>query len=663
MSEAERPYQHPLSWVPSSYFAMGTVWVTVTTMSNVMLLNLGLSVAQAAFYSSLLGLPYIFKPLWAPLLELYGTKKSWVVSAQVVLAGLLLATAFALPLPSFVAPVFTLLMLTGIVGATMDIGSDGVYVTTLPAKEQAKYTGIQSMCWSFGPIMATGGLVWVTGKLHERMSFPWAWLSVFIALAVLLGLAALLHSRALPAGAKAADAPASFAEAMKTFGVAFALFFKKPSIWAMITFAFLYRFGLGLLDKIGPAFLIDSRLAGGIGLDNSELGVLNGTVGSAAFIIGSVLGGLFVSRSRRGLIGVLFVLALCLNLPNLTFLYLGLTTPSNAALGGQTLIGVLVFIEKFGWGFGAVGHMLYMMQQIAPGPYKTAHYAFATGFMGLCMTTSGMLSGWIAENVGYPSFFFIVLVAAAPSLLATLHAPFIHAEGDPAHDGKKRFVLEGGRAKLALGLVLAVTAVAAVFAWQRASSYQAERAALTADTSACFDQGHREACFFQCKNGGNAAACQQLSTLFQEQAPQLGRSRLEALAPDAIARHKYQRREAWAWHQRALSLRCGSPPEAEAPWYQFWKYWFEKRPTPPARSESARQACQDLGLVLLPANNAGEVKSDDPCAPDLELTEQRRAWCDVVAPDADAAKGWFTKACDHGRGTAQACAYAGGRYR
>jgi PAT family beta-lactamase induction signal transducer AmpG len=639
---------------------MGTVWVTVTTMSNVMLLNLGLSVAQAAFYSSLLGLPYIFKPLWAPLLELYGTKKSWVVSAQFVLAGLLLATAFTLPLPSFVAPVFTLLMLTGIVGATMDIGSDGVYVTTLPAKEQAQYTGIQSMCWSFGPIMATGGLVWVTGKLHERMSFSWAWLSVFIALAALLGLAALLHSRALPAGARAVDAPASLAEAMKTFGIAFALFFKKPSIWAMIGFAFLYRFGLGLLDKIGPAFLIDSRLAGGIGLDNAELGVLNGTVGSAAFIIGSILGGLFVSRSQRGLIGVLFVLALCLNLPNLTFLYLGLTTPSNTALSGQTLIGALVFIEKFGWGFGAVGHMLYMMQQIAPGPYKTAHYAFATGFMGLCMTTSGMLSGWIAENVGYQSFFFVVLVAAAPSLLGTLGAPFIHAEGDPDNDGKKRFVLEGVSAKLALALVLAVTAVAGLLAWQRASSYRTARSALTADTSACFEQSREQACFFQCKNGGSAEACEQLSGLFLEQAPQLGRARVEALGPDAAARHRYLRREAWAWHQQALSTRCGNPPQAEAPWYQFWKYWFENRPVPPARSGSARQACDELGLILLPAKNADQVKSDDPCADALDFAAQRRSWCDVVAPDADAARGWFAKACDDGRGPEQACALSGG---
>ncbi len=658
-STPERPYKHPLLWVPSSYFAMGTVWVTVTTMSNVMLLNLGLTVAQAAFYSSLLGLPYIFKPLWAPLLELYKTKKFWVVSAQLVLAGLLLATAFALPLPSFVGPVFALLMLIGIVGATMDIGSDGVYVTTLGAKEQAKYTGIQSMCWSIGPILATGGLVWVTGQMHEKMSYNWAWLWVFVGLAILLGLVALLHMRSLPPGAKAEDAPASFGDAMRTFGTAFALFFKKPSIWTMITFAFLYRFGLGLLDKIGPAFLIDSRLAGGIGLDNAELGVLNGTVGSAAFILGSVLGGLFVARSKRGLIGVLFVLALCLNVPNLTFLYLGLTTPSNTELGGQTLIGILVFVEKFGWGFGAVGHMLYMMQQIAPGPYRTAHYAFATGFMGLCMTVTGMLSGWVVETVGYQAFFLVVLVAAAPSLLATLGAPFIHAEGDPENDGKKRFVLSGGSAKLAVGAVVAVCLVAGGFMSQRASSFRTTRSSLSADVPACFDQGNREACYFQCKNTGSSKACEHLSGLFLKQTPQLDSGKVEALPAEQARAHRYERREAWAWQKEALTTACGNPPEAEAPFYHFWKYWFTDKPTPEARTPEARQACEKLGLILLPPPNAETAKTDDPCASSLELTEERKPWCDVVAPDADGAKTWFAKACDHRRGSQESCQRAG----
>jgi len=185
---------------------------------------------------------------------------------------------------------------------------------------------------------------------------------------------------------------------------------------AVIAFAFLYRIGLGLLDKMGPLFIIDSRANGGLGLSNQGLSVVNG-FGTGAFIVASVLGGLFVSR--MGLKKSLLILCLCVNIPNATFLYLNQSLTDNI-----TIITAVVMIEKFGWGFGAVGHMIYMMQQIAPGPYKTSHYAFATGFMALCMLLTGWVSGYIQKAVGYQWFFIIVMLAAGLSLLATILAPF-----------------------------------------------------------------------------------------------------------------------------------------------------------------------------------------------------------------------------------------------
>jgi len=90
----------------------------------------------------------------------------------------------------------------------------------------------------------------------------------------------------------------------------------------------------------------------------------------------------------------------------------------------MSIITAVVIIEQLGWGIGAVGHMIYMMQQIAPGPYKTAHYTFATALMGACMMTTGAVSGYIQKAVGYQWFFIIVMLAAGLSLLATILAPF-----------------------------------------------------------------------------------------------------------------------------------------------------------------------------------------------------------------------------------------------
>jgi PAT family beta-lactamase induction signal transducer AmpG len=433
MSETKPAYPNPFLWVPSSYLAMGLIYVTVGSVANVMFKNMGMENTQAAFWSSILGFPYTFKFLWAPLLELYKTKKFFVVLMQFMLAVAIAGVAFSLILPgmTWLVPVLALLAVSAILGATQDIGSDGVYVTTLAPKDQAKYMGFQSMCWNAGFLLAAGPLIYISGVLHDNtQSWGTSWMTIMLVIASFMVLAGFYHARLLPPGAKALDAPKSFGDAMGTFAHAFATFFQKKDVWLMIAFAFFYRFGFGLIDKMGPLFMIDKRTSGGLGLDNQMLGFINGTFGTGAFIVGSLVGGWFVSRA--GLRKSLWILCLCLNVPNVTFLILSQTLPTNIYL-----ITTIVTFEKLGWGIGCVGHMIYMMQQIAPGPYKTAHYTFATALMGACMMSTGAVSGYIEKWVGYQWFFIIVLLAAAPSILVTLLAPFHHPDSaGPGADAK-----------------------------------------------------------------------------------------------------------------------------------------------------------------------------------------------------------------------------------
>jgi len=421
---AEAPaYKNPFLWVPSSYLTMGLIYITVGALANIMFSRMGMPNDQAAFWSSILGFPYTFKFIWAPALELYKTKKFFVVLMQFAIGAALAGVAVAVRLPgtTWIAPVLGLFAITAILGATQDIGTDGVYVTTLPPKDQAKYLGFQSMCWNGGALLAKGPFVIISGSLHDSTgSWPTAWMIVMLALGGLTFFAGLYHSRILPPGAKAVESE-SFGAAMKTFGDAFVSFFQKKDVVRLIAFAFLYRFGYGLLDKMGPLFLIDSREHHGLGLSNQGVGGVYGTFGTGAFIIGSLLGGWIVSRAS--LKKTLLLLCLCINVPNATFLFLSQTMPTS-----MTVITIVVIIEQLGWGIGAVGHMIYMMQQIAPGPYKTAHYTFATALMGACMMTTGAVSGYVEKAVGYQWFFVIVLMAAGPSLLATILAPFHHPD-------------------------------------------------------------------------------------------------------------------------------------------------------------------------------------------------------------------------------------------
>ncbi len=403
---------------------MGVPMTAVTAMSAVMYKNLGLTNAEVALYTGSLYLPWVIKPLWSPVVEMVRTKKSFVLGTELVMAATLAGVALSLPGPGYLRWTIAFLWLTGFASATQDIAADGVYIGSMSHREQAAYVGVQGVFWNFGRVVATGLLVSLSGTLHAKMGWSWprSWMGVMGILSAIMLLSFAWHQRVLPAGERAARGPAADASAgaaagLGTFAHAFTTFFRKKSIWMMIALAYFYRFGEGLIEKIAPLFLLDARSAGGLGLDNVRLGRINGTYGTIAFIAGALLGGLFAAR--RGLRRSLLPLALAVNVPHVTYLYLSHARPESAGA-----IAAAVTIERLGYGFGSVGNMLYMMQQMAPGPYLTAHYAFATGVMGLCMMSTGMVSGALQEAVGYRTFFVFVLAVSAIPLFFAWKAPF-----------------------------------------------------------------------------------------------------------------------------------------------------------------------------------------------------------------------------------------------
>lgn len=243
-----------------------------------------------------------------------------------------------------------------------------------------------------------------------------------------MGAFGLWHLRVLPTGEVSALQGKGIGAAFVSLRESWVSFFKKPSIWMMLTVVFFYRFGEGFIEKLGPIFLLEERGKGGLGLSNEVLGHINGSVGTIAFIAGAFLGGFLAAKMtlRRSF----FILALALNIPHLTYFYLSHATP-----GDTTWIGVIVTIEKFGFGLGSVGHMLYMMQQLAPGPFKMTHYAFATGIMAMTKWLTGWISGPLFKNVfgeNYAFFFTFVLFASIPPVILAFLAPFPQRGHDDA---------------------------------------------------------------------------------------------------------------------------------------------------------------------------------------------------------------------------------------
>jgi len=419
--------KHPLLWVPTGYFTMALTYMTLTSVSAIMFKNLGLDNGTAAEYASYLILAYTIKPLFAPFVEMYRTKKFFVLFAQLTVGLGFLGVALTMSLPNYMVILMALFWILSFVGATQDIASDGVYVTSLDSKSQSLYCGVQSLSWNIGPIVAMGGLVYLSGKLHtnffnhEATVFgpDWidSWRIIFFIVAGITIVMAFWHAKVMPDGARAENTPTNVKSALLILWDSFVTLFQKKDIWLMLAFAFLFRLSIGFLEKIGPFFMVDPASKGGLGLSNEMLGVIYGTYGLIAVVVGSLLGGFFVAK--RGLKPTLFLLCCAINIPNITFLIMSIYLPENLIL-----ITLGVAIEKFFFGFGSVGFMIYLMQQLAPGKYTTTHYAFGTGLMGLCMMVTGAISGHLQVHLGYIHYFIFVMIATIPSFIVCKLAPF-----------------------------------------------------------------------------------------------------------------------------------------------------------------------------------------------------------------------------------------------
>ncbi|RHJ91715.1 MFS transporter [Parabacteroides bouchesdurhonensis] len=424
---AAKRRRNPMTWIPSVYFAMGFPFVILNMVAVLMFKGLNISDSQIALWTSLIMIPWTLKPLWSPLLGMYRTKKFFVVLTQLLTGCMFGLVALVLNMPHFFAITVGLLAIIAFSGATHDVATDGVYIDELSPEDQAKYIGWQGAFYNLAKLVATGGLVYLAGymisyfsrKYDGESAIVYAWMSVMLLCGVVMILLGIYHTKMLPSGKKASGDNKSLKESMTELWSVFKDFFTKKHIVWYICFIILYRFAEGFVVKIVPLFLKAPVEQQGLGLSEQEIGVYYGTFGAAAFVLGSILAGYYISA--KGLRNVLFRLCCCFNIPFLVYMFLAYYQPTNGIL-----IATAIIFEYFGYGFGFAGLILFMMQQVAAGKHQMAHYAFASGIMNLGIMIPGMISGFISDWIGYKYFFVFTVFAMIPSFLVAYFVPFTY---------------------------------------------------------------------------------------------------------------------------------------------------------------------------------------------------------------------------------------------
>jgi MFS transporter, PAT family, beta-lactamase induction signal transducer AmpG len=470
----------PPPWVFSIYFAEGFPYSLVRQLSTVFFKDHGASLEWVGF-TSFYGLPWVFKFLWSPFVDSYGTKRKWLVSLQLIIVFAMLAVALLSLLPNSLVGVGIGLLALAFLGATNDIASDGYYLEALNKEEQSKFVGLQAMSYRLALIAGGGGILYISSRLE--------WSGGFLMGAAVFALFFLFHFRKLPAieqekrplsrlheilftktmlliflvfaalcfffiknpavlarlpeypivpvsGALVICAllclPLIFPliknklAARKTpYSEAFLAYLDRPRIVPFLAFLVLYRLGESMvLNMLYPAL-------NSIGIQRGNYGIIYGTFGIIASILGGITGGALISR--HGLKKAAWPLVLAQNIPILLYSVLVTVYDGDAKLtqGKFFVISLFVVFESFGAGLGTAFFMVLIMRSTLSN-YKAANMATATGIMSLSSSMVGLFSGKLAATLGFSLFFLGTFMATIPSMALIPFLPFLEDYGNKA---------------------------------------------------------------------------------------------------------------------------------------------------------------------------------------------------------------------------------------
>ena len=274
----------PWAWVPTLYFAEGLPNVVVMTVAVVMYMEMGMTDTEIALYTSWLGLPWVIKPLWSPFVDLFKTKRWWVLSMQLLLGAAFAGVAFTVNTAFWFQGTMFFFFLMAFSSATHDIAADGFYMLDLDSHDQSWFVGIRNTFYRIAVIFGQGVLVWFAGVLQNIFpdSKAFTWSLIFFGLSAIFIAIWLYHRFVMPRpvdrkneGLTAGDVARGLSEMLTTF------FTKVPvkQIIFVLLFLLFYRFPEAMLTKMASTFLLRPMEEGGLGLTKEAFGLAYGTVG------------------------------------------------------------------------------------------------------------------------------------------------------------------------------------------------------------------------------------------------------------------------------------------------------------------------------------------------------------------------------------------------
>jgi len=357
---------------------------------------------------SLAELPYTLKLFWAPLLDRWpipwpDRRRGWLLVLQIVLVAVIGGMALLRPQadPAHLTVVGLVAILLAVVSASQDVMVDAYRTDLLPEAERGGGAAAGALGYRAAMLAVGAGGFMLAGWL--------GWPAAFLGSALLLA-AVVPFTLTAPALQPLAHPPRSLREAIVGPAKEFLGRTGGRRALLILILVMLYRWPDGLLNGMAVPFMLQA------GFGAAEIGAVNGGWGIAATMAGTAFGG--VLFKPLGLNRSLWVFGIIGSLTNLAYWAL-------AKFGGG-LSGLIatVTVENFASGLVTAAFLALLMSLCNPR-FSATQYALFSGVYALSRSLLAAPAGFVAEAVGWSTFFALTIAAAVPSfLLLSVLAPW-----------------------------------------------------------------------------------------------------------------------------------------------------------------------------------------------------------------------------------------------
>jgi len=343
---------------------------------------------------ALVGLPYTLKFITAPILDrftipLFGRRRGWLLIFQtgLMLAVFGLGTTSPSQNPTVVAFVA---LLVAFFSASQDTVIDAYRREDLADEELGLGSSLYVVGYRVGMLLATGGGL----ILADHMPFA----AVYALMAVCL-VPGLITTLLTPEPATPLGTPRSLRAAVLE---PFVEYFQRHNALWILAFILLYKIGDTMAGSMTAPFYVD------LNYTKTEVGAVVKLFGFWAILGGSLTGGIIMLRI--GISRSLWIFGVLQAVSTAGFAVLSLIGHHVAALAA------VIAFENLSAGMGTAAYAGFMAS-ITNKKFTATQYALLTSLMGVPRVIASAGTGYLAENLGWTSFFIFCTLIAIPGML------------------------------------------------------------------------------------------------------------------------------------------------------------------------------------------------------------------------------------------------------